>query len=487
MRTNHTTTRDGCPEAGEVFYSRLSSPSDSPSLAPLFASGAFPPLADSPSLPFKGSPLCLADAGGSPAGLPSSGVSVPVLGGLSVSPGVSASLGARGGRAAAWLAGREVVWEQEGRGRGESIPGVTEPGAARPGSGPLSTAHKRPIHRKPAEKWVSRGPEPAYFNVILSGQIAKLDARPEPNLDEFGIEKRPSRVGGGVRGEIQGQSRASRNRLLRRAGQVTQEVQRRGLVLSVTLTYPHEFPEARASKRDLAAFYRAFERRYPDVSVIWKLEPQKRGAPHYHLLMVFPELAVYSAIDRWDDWRSVFQTWLAHTWYRIVGSGDERHLNFHLRGDSRVGDNRIVERVRSYRQYMCYVAKYVGKVQDFEGWSHHGRVWGHWNKDAWRSIVRARLFAVGRSDFYRLMRALRRLAPAHVRRNRFVRTASTWTTFDRCHGASVVLESWDASLMGLGTGEICEPLPSWGSLIEHFLTASGYDLDACFVGDVPPL
>lgn len=53
----------------------------------------------------------------------------------------------------------------------------------------------------------------------------------------------------------------------------------------VTLTYPAKFPTVSRAKRDLKVFQQRLIRRFPGSGGIWKLEPQERGAPHYHLLI----------------------------------------------------------------------------------------------------------------------------------------------------------------------------------------------------------
>ena len=53
----------------------------------------------------------------------------------------------------------------------------------------------------------------------------------------------------------------------------------------ITLTYQQQDQAADASKRDLEKFLKRFERKYGPTWLLWKLEPQKRGTPHYHLLV----------------------------------------------------------------------------------------------------------------------------------------------------------------------------------------------------------
>ena len=127
-----------------------------------------------------------------------------------------------------------------------------------------------------------------------------------------------------------------------------------------TLTYPGEWPsDPKRWKRDLDAFGKRLRRRHPEASVIWKLEPQKRGAPHFHLLIF--------NVPRLD------KTWLSAAWYAVVASNDVRHLRAGTR----------IESIRSWRGVMSYASKYTAKVIDElpEGWEAVGRMWGVIGRD----------------------------------------------------------------------------------------------------------
>ncbi|HEY3899612.1 MAG TPA: hypothetical protein VGM54_13410 [Chthoniobacter sp.] len=157
----------------------------------------------------------------------------------------------------------------------------------------------------------------------------------------------------GIRGKIQGFSRKSRLALLQTTAKLDRSGERPKFV---TLTYPGDYPRQFTEwKKDLDFFATYFIRRYPGAAFIWKLEPQERGAPHFHLLV----------------WGVPFinKEWLSQTWFQIVGSGDERHL----RAGTRVED------IRSWNGVMCYAGKkYMGKECDApRNWPDYvGRYWG---------------------------------------------------------------------------------------------------------------
>lgn len=164
-------------------------------------------------------------------------------------------------------------------------------------------------------------------------------------------------AGGGKRGEVEGFSRAARKRML----QMLHSVKFQTAVL-ITLTYGKEYPEDwQIWKKHLKAWKRATERRYGNLRAIWRIELQKRGAPHFHVLYLdFPFIPV-------DTLQSL--------WYDIIKTPPEQRFGNGL-------DLRAVRGSTSHKQVMAYVSKYVGKIEDYEDWEEPpkiGRIWGHWN------------------------------------------------------------------------------------------------------------
>lgn len=162
--------------------------------------------------------------------------------------------------------------------------------------------------------------------------------------------------GGGLRGTVRGFSLASRRRLMRKVAMINRVASRR-LPAFITLTYPGSWPsDPEVWKDHLEAFFRRLERRVGRHAIIWRLEFQRRGAPHFHLIGW--DLRVTHAL----------RAWVSRAWYEVVGSGDERHL--------RAGTN--VERVKSWHSLTAYLSKYMAKVEAYDGPSPlpTGRIWG---------------------------------------------------------------------------------------------------------------
>ena len=219
------------------------------------------------------------------------------------------------------------------------------------------------------------------------------------------------------RGLVEGFSRQSRIRMMQRIAEVNHR-DMLTLPVMVTLTYPGEYNSDPSSyKAHLNAFHTRLTRRYGKVALVWKLEFQKRGAPHFHFLIYFD-----SSINIFGDGRHTpdcecFRCWLAASWYAIVGSGDMRHYYFLRSG-------RTVELLRSVRGIQSYVSKYVAKV--VSGVEQHvGRWWGVW---AWASMpVELVKVMLGPTEFYRLRRVFAGVRRSHdVQANIAARNTGLW-------------------------------------------------------------
>lgn len=127
----------------------------------------------------------------------------------------------------------------------------------------------------------------------------------------------------------------------------------------VTLTYPAIYSDDPKSwKRDLDKYLKRLARKFPKVSGVWKLEPQKRGAPHYHLLI----------------WGVNYIDLLIHTvaaWHEIAGNGDENHREWHA---GLLNNKPCVSQVEKQQGVFWYASKYMSKP--IEGWENVGRFWG---------------------------------------------------------------------------------------------------------------
>jgi hypothetical protein len=159
--------------------------------------------------------------------------------------------------------------------------------------------------------------------------------------------------------------------------------------LFFTLTYPGSWPrDPEVWKKHLRAFRGRMERKHGKFPAVWRLEFQRRGAPHFHLL-VFLDVAP-----------SALREFVSSSWYGVVGSGDQGHLKA---GTQVVG-------VDSWRRVRNYAVKYLGKIeqQAIDPERPPGRFWGYWNKALFPVV--AEQYQLTLDQFFRLRRVLRRYA-----------------------------------------------------------------------------
>lgn len=131
----------------------------------------------------------------------------------------------------------------------------------------------------------------------------------------------------------------------------------------VTLTYPAVFPSNGMSVCvDRQTFLKFCRREFGAPFYLWFLEFQRRGAPHIHLLLDWPLPRLRADVQ-------AVRFRVAASWYRIVGSGDEKHLAAGTR----------VERLRSAEGGARYAVKYACKMRQKavpKAYQNVGRFWG---------------------------------------------------------------------------------------------------------------
>lgn len=159
----------------------------------------------------------------------------------------------------------------------------------------------------------------------------------------------------------------SKSRLaLKRKFNRLEEKQRRKCLFT-TLTYQANMLDGEQAHKDLNAFGSAMYRRFgAGVGFLWKMEQQKRGSIHFHLLIFGVR---YMKKDMWLE----FCGWIASTWARIVAHGGPVSVDQILAGTS----IELAEKgaVRSYlEKYIAKVTKEDGQeLPDIES---PGRYWG---------------------------------------------------------------------------------------------------------------
>lgn len=190
-----------------------------------------------------------------------------------------------------------------------------------------------------------------------------------------------------IRSEVVEWSRKSRGRMLKTLNALDWDQLRPLLWLG--LTYPAQYPEGLESKQDLKAFKERWRRQYGSPKGAWKMEFQRRGAPHYHLLLKHPPGHQVEEV----------RVWVAEAWYQACGKTDDKHL---LAGTS-------CEAWRSDKSPASYFAGYGSQSskeyqQEAPTGTKPGRYWGIWGiKPQWVEVE------LPRSAWIRLRRTIRRV------------------------------------------------------------------------------
>lgn len=168
----------------------------------------------------------------------------------------------------------------------------------------------------------------------------------------------------------------------------------------VGLTYPGfaigDAYNARKAKRDLRTLFMRWARKWGNPVGAWKLEFQRRGVPHFHLLLHA------STVDMQD-----MRQWLKVAWWEIVGSGDAKHRLAGVSCDWWDGSKRPV-------YFAGYTSKgskeYQNRLPDGEV---PGRWWGLWGlKPEWTYQ------SLSRRQFFRLRRYLMALRRSRTKGSR---------------------------------------------------------------------
>jgi hypothetical protein len=196
-------------------------------------------------------------------------------------------------------------------------------------------------------------------------------------------------------------SRKSRSRMTRVLAELDYTVLlRMQLKLPMTtLTYPGDWltvaPTGKAVKRHLDKFRKRFARAWAfDFIGIWKLEFQRRGAPHLHLWGPEPEGAAGELRQLTSTrYRPAvgdglpYRQWLSVVWADIVDHPDPEEKRRHQLAGTGV-DHREGERMRDPRRLAVYFTKHGSygakeyQNQVPEEWqapgAGPGRFWGYW-------------------------------------------------------------------------------------------------------------
>lgn len=150
----------------------------------------------------------------------------------------------------------------------------------------------------------------------------------------------------GDRGIINGLSAAARRRLLAVLIKIPFQA---SAAFALTLTWHDGFSvEPKIWHRQLKAWTMRLRRDWSSFGPagIWMLEFQERGAPHFHLVVVW----------RREPSLEQFRRWLSSSWNAIAEPGDEKHRRAGTRADRiEVGQG------KGSKKLLAYLVKHAGK------------------------------------------------------------------------------------------------------------------------------
>jgi hypothetical protein len=188
---------------------------------------------------------------------------------------------------------------------------------------------------------------------------------------------------GGAVGEIREWSARSRSRLSEMVGSLdySEWLQKDGALAMVTLTLPGDWltvaPDGKTFKKLLKRFELRWRRAVGPWVCLWKLEFQRRGAPHWHALMRVPALVG----------NKTFEEWLSLTWADCVKHPDAAEYEKHLKAGT--GVDFSGKDFSDPRRISLYFLGHSAKTTDGKEYQHivpeewqkpgagPGRFWGY--------------------------------------------------------------------------------------------------------------
>lgn len=185
----------------------------------------------------------------------------------------------------------------------------------------------------------------------------------------------------------------------------------------LTLTYPGDWlrvaPNGKVAKEQLKAFRRRYRSTFGVPLVgLWKMEFQKRGAPHFHILCVPPQVSLAKG--------GSFAAWASTAWADTVAAPEPKERAQHLRAGTGL-DYKKGLHADDARRVAMYFSKHSwagGKDYQHEvpaAWldaGSVGRFWGYWGL---RPMVEVVPVSKEEADF--VARTMRRWAKANAPRS----------------------------------------------------------------------
>lgn len=128
-----------------------------------------------------------------------------------------------------------------------------------------------------------------------------------------------------------------------------------------SITYSKSFPtNPKLIKRYFKNFQERLKYYLPQVKFVWRLEIQKRGAPHYHLILLFPKKIKGNGKDK-------LKRLFNKIWVEFLKQNDEWSFKYGAK----------IQAMYNYKQLFYYVSKYAAKEEEINTEKYTGRRWGY--------------------------------------------------------------------------------------------------------------
>ncbi|MBA7577309.1 hypothetical protein ES708_19158 [subsurface metagenome] len=160
------------------------------------------------------------------------------------------------------------------------------------------------------------------------------------------------------RGKITHFSKRARFRLFHLLSKIDDKLEFKPIFCTLTYHYGHENTKD-TTKSQLHHFLTRLRQADPRVQLFWRIELQKRGAPHYHLI-IFPGTNIYSGK------KGSYDTFISLIWHEIADPKSYRHKQYGCK----------IIKINSYSQACSYMSKYIAKQQDINSEPVEGKHWG---------------------------------------------------------------------------------------------------------------
>lgn len=161
-----------------------------------------------------------------------------------------------------------------------------------------------------------------------------------------------------LRSTIKSFSKRSRFRLFETMAKVKSCLVNKPFFVSLTYHYGHQSREL-SDKTCLHNFLVSLRDFDNDVQYIWRIDLQKRGAPHYHLI-IFPSIN-----EKLHD-RKRYIIHVSKIWHHIADPTSKKHAEFGC----------DIQNISNYRHACSYINKYLAKVPEGMDGLDKGKHWG---------------------------------------------------------------------------------------------------------------